>query len=146
MKIVALVKQIIITLFLISLFSLPTTHADNDEISATIEAGSKTFYRFCSICHGPKAKGNGMFSDHLVNVPPDLTKLSKTNNNTFPWMALYKAIDGSSIKPDHGTPEMPIWGNQFDLKTWGQSESDYSDVIVRGRIFEILVYLQSIQE
>jgi hypothetical protein len=146
MKITTLLKYSINIVFIISLFSLSMAYADNNKVTETIEAGSKTYYRFCSICHGPNAKGNGLFSDHLVNTPPNLTLLSKTNNNIFPWLKLYSAIEGSNISPEHGTQEMPIWGNQFDLKTWGQADTDFSDVIVRGRIFEILVYLQSIQE
>ena len=146
MKIEVTIKVSAIVVFLIALFNVSAVYAESNQITSTIEAGSKTFYRFCSICHGPNAKGNGMFSDHLISTPPDLTNLSKENNNVFPWMKLYSSIDGSNINPQHGTPEMPIWGNQFDLKTWGHAESDFSDVIVRGRIFEILVYLQSIQE
>ncbi|MFK7794761.1 MAG: cytochrome c [Gammaproteobacteria bacterium] len=143
MRFLILIKMILIALLL---FNTTGVVAENDEVTSTVEAGSKTFYRFCSICHGPNAKGSGMFSDHLINTPPNLTTLSKENNDVFPWMELYRAIDGSDINPEHGTPEMPIWGNQFDIKTWGQAESDFSNVIVRGRIFEILVYLESIQE
>ena len=146
MKYVTTKRHIIYMLLLALITSASTLYATDNEITATIEAGSKTYYRFCSICHGPKAKGNGMFSDYLMKIPPDLTTLSKANNNAFPWMKSYSAIDGSNITPEHGTPDMPIWGNQFNLKTWGQNESDFSEVIVRGRIFEILVYLQSIQE
>ncbi|MDW3094816.1 MAG: hypothetical protein R8G33_04000 [Gammaproteobacteria bacterium] len=138
--------KFLVTITLAVTFNSSIAEEDNNEMMATIEAGNKSFYRFCSICHAPNGEGNGMFSDHLVTNPPDLTRLSKNNNNNFPWIDLYKIINGNDINPEHGTPEMPIWGNQFDLNQWDHAESEFSDVIVRGRIFEILVYLQSIQK
>ncbi len=122
------------------------SYAEWDQHLATIEAGSKTYYRFCSICHGFNAKGDGSFKEHLVVQPPDLTTLSLHNNGEFPWLKLYKVIDGNSENLAHGSSEMPVWGNQFNLKNWASGQSQFADVIVRGRIFEILVYLQSIQE
>ena len=140
-----LMKTIVI-INLMTLFNFSIAREDNNRMTDTIESGSKSFYRFCSICHGPNGEGNGMFSDHLITPPPDLTHLSKNNNDKFPWMDLYRIIDGNDINPEHGTSEMPIWGNQFDLSEWDHAKSEFSDVIVRGRIFEILVYLQSIQK
>lgn len=136
-----------IFIFSVALFSLSTTtHAEWDQHIATIEAGSKTFYRFCSICHGFTAKGDGPFKNNLVTTPPDLTILTLNNNGVFPWIKLYAIIDGNNTTNAHGSSEMPIWGNQFDLKNWTSGQSEFSDVIVRGRIFELLVYLQSIQQ
>ena len=40
--------------------------------------------------------------------------------------------ESSNINPEHGTPETPIWDNQFGFKTWDQAESDFFDVIVRA--------------
>ena len=110
-----------------------------------IEAGSHTFYRFCSICHGFNAEGNGPYTESLNTIPPDLTTLSANNNDTFPWLRLYQIIDGTDVSKAHGSSEMPIWGNQFDLNNWANRYNEFADVIVRGRIFELLVYLESIQ-
>ena len=123
-----------------------TAIAEWDQRLAAIEAGSKTYYRFCSICHGVTAKGDGLFRENLVTMPPDLTLLAQANNGDFPWLELYEVIDGNSTHRAHGTSEMPIWGNQFNLRNWASGQSEFADVIVRGRIFELLVYLQSIQQ
>ena len=41
--------------------------------------------------------------------------LAKSNNGVFPKDAVYEAIDGSKTIPAHGTREMPIWGERFNL-------------------------------
>lgn len=146
MKIINLAVKTVVLITLMTSYNTSIAQENSNEVTAIIAAGSKSFYRFCSICHGPNAEGDGIFSDHLVNTPPGLMHLSKNNNNQFPWIDLYKIINGDNISIEHGTSEMPIWGNQFDLNQWNDAESEFSDVIVRGRIFEILVYLKSIQK
>lgn len=141
-----LLYKIIFIGLLLSSSLLGTSHAGWNQRLATIEAGSKTYYRFCSICHGIAAKGNGSFAENLMTVPPDLTILAQNNNGAYPWLKLYEIIDGHNTTQAHGTTEMPIWGNQFNLNNWASGRSEYADVIVRGRIFELLVYLESIQE
>ena len=139
-------NKILFAVFLLSSSLLGTSHAAWDQRLAAIEAGSKTYYRFCSICHGIAAKGNGSFAQNLKTVPPDLTILAQTNDGAYPWLRLYETIDGNNTTQAHGTTEMPIWGNQFNLKNWASGQSEFADAIVRGRIFELLVYLESIQE
>lgn len=120
--------------------------AEWDAAEETISSGNRTYDRFCSICHAANAKGNGPFTKNLVVAPPDLTTLSANNDGVFPWMHLYEVIDGDEKMRAHGSSEMPIWGEAFDLRNWGKGYTEYAEVIVRGRIFELLVYLNSIQE
>ena len=127
-------------------FSQQAVFAESDTLEETISSGSRTFQRFCSTCHGADAKGDGPFSANLLTTPPDLTLMSRNNGGTFPWMKTYKAIDGKNIPKAHGSTTMPIWGEMFDLRNWGSGYTEYADVIVRGRIFEVIVYLQYIQE
>lgn len=138
-------KVIFIACF-IALIPQQVVFAEADTVEETISSGNRTYYRFCSICHGANGEGDGPFASNLVMVPPDLTILSKMNGGAFPWMRIYEVIDGQNKIAAHGATDMPIWGEAFDLRNWGSGYTEYADVIVRGRIFELLVYLQSIQE
>ncbi len=120
--------------------------ADWTSAEETISSGNRTYDRFCSVCHAANAKGNGPFTKNLVVTPPNLTTLAANNGGVFPWMEVYEIIDGDDKMRAHGSSEMPIWGEAFDLRNWGKGYNEYADVIVRGRIFELLVYLNYIQE
>ena len=138
-----LLKFYILVLFLLS----PSTLIAYDEHASeeVISAGAKTYYRFCSICHGKEAKGDGPFSENIKVSPPDLTVLSANNGGIFPWLSLYEIIDGQNVSTAHGTKEMPIWGEMFDLNQWSSSNIENASTIVHGRIFELMMYLKSIQ-
>ena len=45
----------------------------------------------------------------------------------------------------HGTREMPLWGVVFQIEE-GASGSDTKIDMVRGRIWQLVYFLQSIQE
>ena len=138
--------SLFLSILLVTSISSQAVDAEWQGHKKTTEAGSHTFYRFCAVCHGFNASGDGPFVENLVSTPPDLTRLTQNNNGRFPWLAIYKIIDGTDIEPAHGTNEMPIWGNQFNLENWSNDNIHFAEVIVRGRIFELLVYLQSIQQ
>ncbi len=112
----------------------------------TISAGNRTYDRFCSVCHGKDAKGHGQYKENLKVAPTNLTKLASKNNGIFPWLMMYQIIDGNDVVIAHGTREMPLWGELFDMSNWGKGYTEHSKVIARGRIFELLVYLDFIQE
>ena len=135
-----------ILLALLIFFTTSSIQAEVDSHEEAISAGAKTYYRFCSVCHGKDAKGNGSFSENLKVTPPDLTTLSSSNNGIFPWIHLFEVIDGKDIARAHGTKEMPIWGDLFDLSNWSSHDIENANTIVRGRIFELLVYLNSVQK
>lgn len=136
----------LISLFVVLLFSSEIARAESDSYEETISSGHKTYTRFCSVCHGDDAKGNGPFAKKLSKQPSDLTKLTADNEKIFPWKWVYKSIDGKDRRLAHGTPEMPIWGEMFDLSHWGDNQLEYANVIARGRIFELILYLESIQD
>lgn len=133
-------------LLIIMLFPAGTQASGANAYEEVVSAGAKTYYRFCSVCHGRNAKGEGSYSENLKVTPPKLTALAADNNGTFPWIQLYEVIDGKDIAKAHGSKEMPIWGDMFDLNQWSSSNIGNANTIVRGRIFELLVYLNSIQE
>ena len=97
------------------------------------------FEQNCALCHGIDARGNGPFAELLKVAPPDLTTLARTAGGTFPFSRVYRAIDGRDRLHAHGTADMPIWGER-----WVREGGD--ETYARGRIFEIMLYLESIQQ
>lgn len=106
---------------------------------AGVEAGSQRFELSCAICHGLDARGNGPFAELLNVKPPDLTLLARAEGGDFPFSRVYQRIDGRALPLAHGTRAMPIWGQR--LKREGGDET-----YVRGRILEIMLYLESLQQ
>lgn len=134
-----------------------TTHAQEAEGSITeqkilegtkdaIAMGKKEFEQSCALCHGKSAKGNGLYVAVLAEKPADLTKLKIKNYGVFPYKKLYNIIDGREEIDSHGTRIMPIWGNSFKSDRWLDINPRYAETQVRGRIFELLLYLETIQE
>lgn len=116
------------------------------ELDAVVQKGEKEYIKSCSLCHGDDAKGNGPYSIALVDKPSDLTKLLLENNGIFPFLETYSVIDGRDMMKVHGTRLMPIWGDRYNDQSWSKVSPEYTDTLVRGRIFELLIYLYSIQE
>ncbi len=138
------IKRIIFVALMSCLANI-NVYAEWEGYNQAINSGAKTYFRFCSVCHGGDGQGNGSYAINLTTPPPNLTKLSENNNGLFPWKRAYESIDGRSEHLAHGTSEMPVWSQLFDLRSWGQEHTEFADVIVRGRIFELLLYLESIQ-
>lgn len=108
-----------------------------------IAAGQPVYQQYCASCHGAEGKGNGPMASVLTVKPADRTQLSKNHGGQFPFWHVYQVIDGrapTAIK-GHGTPEMPVWGKQFQMEEAGTRGSEQT----RGRILQLVYYLQSIQ-
>lgn len=110
-----------------------------------IELGRQEFIHTCAICHGADAKGNGPFSSSLNKKPGDLTQAKMKNNGVFPFKRLYEIIDGRKNETMHGSRTMPIWGDRYTAESWLEVSTQYSETLARGKIFELLLYLESIQ-
>lgn len=82
-------------------------------------------------------------AEQLKTKPADLTQISKKNDGTFPVWHTYRVIDGTEplARAAHGGGEMPLWGDVFKA----QDGSATALAQVRGRIFQLIYYLQSIQ-
>ena len=115
--------------------------AADDEPALT--AGKAEFRTNCGSCHGLSGKGDGPIVPLLKEKPADLTGISKRNGGEFPFWETYRMIDGREPMDGHGGREMPIWGDRFSERSTSQQGAD---AVVRGRILELIVYLQSIQE
>lgn len=83
-------------------------------------------------CHGTDAKGTGPLAAALKAKPADLTLIYKRAKGVFPFMMVVNTIEEGTPLKAHGGGEMPIWGKAF--------EDD-----ARGRILDIVLYLNSIQ-
>lgn len=116
------------------------------ELDSAIKKGQQEFMDSCFLCHGENAKGDGPFSSMLTITTADLTKLSKNNGGAFPYKEIYLTIDGTEQIKQHGPRRMPIWGDRFKSTTWFTVNQEYADTLVRGKIFELMLYLESIQE
>jgi mono/diheme cytochrome c family protein len=114
--------------------------AQQEEVA---KAGRPAYEQYCAVCHGREGKGDGGAASLLTVKPADLTQLSKNNDGTFPFWQVYRVIDGREEEiRGHGARDMPIWGQEFRLQA-GSSAMAQSQV--RGRILELIYYLESIQ-
>jgi mono/diheme cytochrome c family protein len=116
--------------------------AQEDEI---IAGGKSKYEKYCANCHGRSAKGDGPFAAMLVIKPADLTQLSKQNGGQFPFWRAYRMIDGREEVRGHGTRAMPMWGFIFQVEE-GESTGPYQEDLVRGRVWQLVYFLESIQE
>ena len=116
--------------------------AQEDKILAS---GELEYQRYCVVCHGENAKGNGIMADLLLIKPADLTQLSKKNGGDFPFWRTYRIIDGREEIRVHGARAMPVWGDRFRAEEGEEGPAAWVD-LARGRIWQLVYYLQSIQE
>jgi hypothetical protein len=78
----------------------------------------------------------------LTVKPADLTQIAKKNNGEFPFWKVYGIIDGREQIKAHGERDMPIWGAEFRVDA---SSTPTAESMVRGRVLELVYFLQSIQ-
>jgi mono/diheme cytochrome c family protein len=116
-----------------------------DEPAPRAAFGRLTYQLSCAVCHGPSGHGDGQLAGALVVPAPDLTRLARRNGGPFPRERVRAIIEGGSMQAEHGG-QMPAWGLIF-LKDFA-SEGPPRDArsIVRQRIEDLVVYLESIQE
>ena len=111
-----------------------------------ITMGKEEYQRTCSLCHGMDAKGHGVYAFELKVAPTDLTLIEKKNYGVFPFSKLYKIIDGRKEVQSHGERDMPVWGDRFNSESRLDTNQRNSETLARGRIFELLLYLETIQK
>jgi len=105
--------------------------------------GEALYRKYCSACHGPQGKGDGVVSGFMRPKPTDLTQLARKAGGEFPYMRTMMVIDGRQHIRAHGDPDMPVWGEVF----WAESTAPITRAAeLRGKLMLITEYLQSIQE
>lgn len=130
---------------LISIVTALLPHAAFAQQKLGAPPGKGSYTRYCEVCHGPDAKGDGVFAPMLTEKPADLTQLAKKNHGTFPALQVAKVIDGRQELSAHGPADMPIWGERFAAagKAGG---SQVGETAARERVQLLITYLNSIQE
>lgn len=119
------------------------TNQDDETFDDSV--GAREFRVHCAVCHGEDGRGHGQLAE-LMTVPvADLTQIRKNNDGDFPIMKIFKIIDGRTGVRGHGYP-MPVWGDRFMDDAEKQFGPFQAEAIVRGRILELVFYLQTIQE
>ena len=117
----------------------------SQELQDAITAGKKEYMRSCALCHGDNGKGNGVYASKLTVRPVNLTLLQKENNDIFPTRKIFRTIEGSDDLKLHGPSAMPVWGDRFDHESVLYVDERFTRTFVRGRIFELILYLEEIQ-
>ena len=112
--------------------------------------GKAEFMSNCAVCHGDDGKGNGPILDYLKDAPADLTQIAARNGGRFPFQDVFDTIADVDSNRAHGTSEMPVWGNRFNMEViavegeFGSSTSRMPSA--RSRILELVFYLATIQQ
>ncbi|EKV28450.1 hypothetical protein C882_1024 [Caenispirillum salinarum AK4] len=111
--------------------------------------GSGEYRMSCAPCHGAGGRGDGPVAEFLEGGAPDLTTLSERNDGDFPFRQVVQMIDGRIDVRAHGGRDMPVWGRRYAAEIGGpdqQWDSLATEQLVRGRILELVNYLQAIQQ
>lgn len=112
-------------------------------------AGGNEYLNSCAPCHGPGGRGDGPVAQHLNVAPSDLTTIAERHDGEFPFLRVFQIIDGRALVPAHGDRTMPIWGQRYREEAAGGDvlrERYTSEAEVRGRVLELVNYLQAIQD
>lgn len=101
--------------------------------------GSRIYQRYCAVCHGEDATGDGPLATELRMPPSDLTRLAGPNDGMFPLQEVARSIDGRSTPRARATSDMPAWGEVF-RRTTGTGASSAESAVAR-----VTHYIWSIQ-
>ena len=112
-------------------------------VSAQVQSqpysGASDYQVYCSSCHGPQARGDGVIAKSLKTQPSDLTQLTKLNNGVFPEEKVAKTVVGRQGTA-HRDSEMPAWAEVF-AKSSDSAGAEQAAV----RIGVLVKYLETLQ-
>ncbi len=107
--------------------------------------GERTFFVFCSSCHGEVARGDGPMAEILTVPVPDLTMLRINGDGTFPMERVLRQIDGRDPELVH-SGVMPAFGMLLeDVPVSHQLPSGQTIVTEKG-LLDVALWLESVQE
>ncbi len=113
-----------------------------------VDVGQSEYEGACAVCHGILGKGNGPAAVQLKNSVPDLTVLARNNKGVFPFDRVYQIIDGRQEVKTHGTREMPIWGQSFNMQSSRYFDNYLpfdKESAARSRILALTEYVYRLQ-
>lgn len=127
---------------------LPPAAAQGPGGDRAAAANGGEFYQVaCADCHGLDGRGAGPMARFLTVAPSDLTTLSLRNGGVFPFRAVFDVVDGRTVVAPHGTrPGMPLWGSVFQDFARERFGPHGTESYVRGRLVELVLYLEAIQQ
>lgn len=140
MKLAKLASPLLLT---VACTALPALAQDGD--GGEFAAGRAEYMATCASCHGDGGAGDGPISEVLAVEVPDLRGIAAANDGVFPVLEMFQIIDGRTGIRGHGYP-MPIFGQRYETGATEDFGLFGSEQVVRGRILELVYYLQSIQE
>jgi len=111
--------------------------------AAAQDSGQKLYLKYCSACHGPTGKGDGVVSSMMDPKPTNLTLMARRAEGKFPFQEALRAIDGRQTVRAHGDPDMPVWG---DIFKGDESDPAKGEAVAKGRAAMITEYLSTIQD
>jgi hypothetical protein len=101
--------------------------------------------RRCATGHGEGGKGNGAAARSLTTRRSDLATRVGRSDGAFPFLRVGQIIDGREDIAQHGGREMTLWGYMFGVEA-GDQFGRMREVYVQGRVYELVLYLNSIQQ
>ena len=108
-----------------------------------VNPGKQMYLRYCSACHGPGGKGDGVVSQLMRPQPTDLTQLAKNADGKYPFNRVMRVIDGKDTVRAHGDPDMPVWG---ELLADEEGHTPQRNTVVRGKVVQITQFVETLQE
>lgn len=108
--------------------------------------GQEAYVAACAQCHGAQGRGDGPLRQFLTVAPADLTTLRQRDpNRQFPFYQVFQMVDGRALSPVHGTRAMPAWGAVFAVEAGDRFGPFGAETYIRGRIVELVTYVESLQ-
>ena len=109
------------------------------------QIGAESFATLCVVCHGATGVGDGEFADTLAVKPTDLTTLAAKNHGEFPYLRVFRTLDGRAAVRGHGVM-MPVWGDVFKADI-GESAGPFgAELLIRARIGALVDYIETLQK
>jgi hypothetical protein len=107
-----------------------------------ISSGRRTFAELCTSCHGDD--GSPLPASDLPSglQPPDLRYIAARRGGHFDPAEVAEWIEGRSLRPAHGTRNMPVWGERLSQRFEPYVEGD---ALIGVELDPVVVFLQSLQ-
>lgn len=132
-------------LFLSTLVSFSHVAGGVDEVDDE-HIGLTEYEIACMPCHGIRGRGDGPRAKTLKTPPADLTGIAKSNGGAFPFQKVTEIIDGRTMVSGHGTREMPVWGERYQVPLEESESPAKIEERARAQIKALVRYLEIIQE
>jgi mono/diheme cytochrome c family protein len=112
---------------------------------AADNTGEELDMEACATCHGAAGMGEGPMAEFMTTNVPNLALLSQQNDGVYPMLKVIQTMDGRTGIRGHGSA-MPVWGSQFKAESVGDAGVYGAEIIVRGKMLSLALYVQSLQE